>query len=59
MENHLLTIQDVAKMLNLPVSWVRERVRKEARDRVPGFKLGKYWRFQEQDVLAWLKQRSA
>lgn len=58
METSLLTIQDVAKMLQVPISWVREHVRKEAHDRIPGFKLGKYWRFREEMVLAWLRERS-
>lgn len=55
---HLLTIQDLARMLKLPVSWVREHVRAGARDRIPGFKLGKYWRFRREDIFAWLNQRS-
>lgn len=54
----LLTIQDLSKMLKVPVSWVREHVRKGVRDRIPGFKLGKYWRFRTEDVLAWLAERS-
>jgi excisionase family DNA binding protein len=58
MEGSLLTIQEVAHLLHLPVSWVREHVRKDARDRIPGFKLGKYWRFRAGDLVAWLKERS-
>jgi hypothetical protein len=38
----LLTIEQVSEMLQVPVSWVREHVRANASDRIPGLKLGKY-----------------
>ena len=54
----LLTVEEVAELLKVPVSWVYERTRSGASDRIPGFRLGKYWRFREADVLAWInKQR--
>lgn len=55
----LLTIEDVAKLLKVPVSWVYDRTRRRANDRIPGFRLGKYWRFREADVLAWLERQRA
>lgn len=56
----LLTIEEVAELLSVPVSWVYERTRRRAVDRIPGFRLGKYWRFRETDVLAWIeRQRNA
>jgi excisionase family DNA binding protein len=55
----LLTVEEVAELLRVPPSWVYERTRRRAGDRIPGFRLGKYWRFREADVLAWLeRQRS-
>ena len=55
----LLTVEEVAELLRVPLSWVYERTRKRSMDRIPGFRLGKYWRFREADVLAWLdRQRS-
>jgi excisionase family DNA binding protein len=55
----LLTVQEVAELLRVPVSWVYERTRSRGLNRIPGFRLGKYWRFQESEVLAWLeRQRS-
>lgn len=53
----LLTIEQVSEMLQVPVSWVREHVRREARDRIPGLKVGKYWRFRCEDILGWLEAR--
>lgn len=53
----ILTVEDVAELLRVPISWVYERTRKRAADRLPGFRLGKYWRFREADVLAWLERQ--
>ena len=53
----LLTIEDVADMLTVPVSWVYERTRRRSANRIPGFRLGKYWRFREADILAWLERQ--
>ena len=52
----LLTVEDVAELLKVPASWVYERTRRRGVDRIPGFRLGKYWRFREADVLAWMEQ---
>lgn len=55
----LLTVEEVAELLRVPLSWVYERTRNRSVDRIPAFRLGKYWRFREADVLAWLdRQRS-
>lgn len=53
----LLTIEDVAELLKLPVSWVYERTRRRSSDRLPGFRLGKYWRFRKAEVLSWLERQ--
>lgn len=53
-EDHLLTVGDVARMLQVPVSWVYEHIRERCANRVPGFRLGKYWRFSAQDVTEWI-----
>ena len=55
--NSLLTVEEVAELLKVPASWVYERTRKRGMDRIPGFRLGKYWRFREADVLAWLDRQ--
>jgi excisionase family DNA binding protein len=53
----LLSVGDVALMLQVPGSWVYERTRSRTLDRLPGFRLGKYWRFRQSEVLAWLEQQ--
>jgi excisionase family DNA binding protein len=56
-EGHLLTIHEVATMLQVPVSWVYGRMRKRSVERLPGYRLGKYWRFRETEVLAWIQSQ--
>jgi excisionase family DNA binding protein len=53
-EDSLLTVHDVAQILKVPSSWVYEHTRERCRDRIPGIRIGEYWRFLEKDVLAWL-----
>ena len=50
----LWTVADLAGMLKVPVSWVYEHVRLRGKERIPHLKLGKYLRFQEAEVRAWL-----
>lgn len=55
--NHLLTVREVAELLQVPASWVYEQTRRGCADRIPGFRLGKYWRFSAADVTAWLRTK--
>ena len=50
----LLTVQQVAELLQVPVSWVYGRLRKRSLEKLPGYRLGKYWRFDRAEVLAWV-----
>jgi excisionase family DNA binding protein len=56
-ESQLLTVHEVATMLQVPVSWVYGRMRKRSVERLPGYRLGKYWRFREAEVLAWVESQ--
>jgi excisionase family DNA binding protein len=56
-ESHLLTVHEVATMLQVPISWVYGRLRKGSVERLPGYRLGKYWRFREAEVLAWVESQ--
>jgi len=60
-ENHgqqLLTVRDVADLLQVPVSWVYGRTRKRSLERIPSYRLGKYWRFRQDEVLAWVESQA-
>lgn len=50
-----LTVHEVAELLQVPVSWVYGRVRKRSTEQLPGYRVGKYWRFREEEILAWVK----
>jgi excisionase family DNA binding protein len=54
-EHHLLNVHEVAELLQVPVSWVYGRIRKRSLERLPGYRLGKYWRFRKEEVLAWVE----
>ena len=53
----LMTVQQVAELLHVPASWVYGRLRKRSLEKLPGYRLGKYWRFDRAEVLAWLTQQ--
>jgi excisionase family DNA binding protein len=55
--NRLLTIQEVAHLLQVPVSWVYGRMRKRSSERLPAYRLGKYWRFRQDEVHEWVKRQ--
>jgi excisionase family DNA binding protein len=48
-----LTVQEAAELLRVPVSWLYERTRTNS---VPHVKLGKYLRFDRDELNAWLEQ---
>ena len=55
--DRLLTIREVADLLQVPVSWVYGRTRKRSLERMPGYRLGKYWRFDRGEILAWVESQ--
>lgn len=53
----LLAAHELARVLNVPVSWVRVRSHPGASNRLPVVKVGKYVRFDLDEVLCWLRDR--
>ena len=53
----LLTVEELAGLLQVPPGWIYSHTRKRSSDPIPGFRLGKYWRFRESDVLDWLERQ--
>jgi len=51
----LLTVHDVAGFLRVPSSWVYERTRRRGRERLPHVKVGKYLRFRQSDLEAYVE----
>jgi excisionase family DNA binding protein len=58
-KNELLTVTETAALLRVPVSWVYGRLRTRSTDRIPAYRLGKYWRFRGEEVLAWVKRHTS
>jgi len=54
----LLTVQEIAVFLKVPVSWVYGHVRGRSSDPLPGYRVGKYWRFRAEEVLAWVRRHT-
>ena len=54
MSERLLTADDVAELLAVPVSWVRESTRSGL---LPCVRLGRYVRFEQAAVECWLQER--
>lgn len=52
--NRMIGIPELAEFLGVPVRTVRERWREWG---LPGIKIGKYVKFRERDVAAWLDRR--
>ena len=50
--SNLLTADELAQLLSVPTSWVRESTRSGA---IPCIHLGRYRRYRETDVLTWLE----
>ena len=56
MSERLLTAAEVAELLALPVSWVREATRA---GRLPHLALGRYRRYSRPAIEAWLAEQQA
>ena len=55
MTDRLLDAIEVAELLHVPASWVRESTRSGA---MPHVQLGRYKRYREADVAKWLEECS-
>jgi excisionase family DNA binding protein len=55
LEDPLLTVDDVAKMLGISSAWVRQHSCGLRRPEIPSVKLGKSVRFRRQKILDWIE----
>jgi excisionase family DNA binding protein len=56
MDSEFLTAEEVAECLRLPLSTVYKLVQDK---RLPGFKVGKHWRFRRESFQEWIKQKES
>lgn len=52
----LLTVEEVARLLRVPKSWVYVHTRISSNPRLPHVKLGKYLRFRRTDIEEFMKK---
>ena len=53
----LLTPEEAAELLQVPVSWMYQRVRRRSLDRIPFVKVGRYVRFRKEDLLNYINRK--
>jgi excisionase family DNA binding protein len=54
---HLLTPEEAAEILRVKLSWLYQHTRRRSQDRIPFIKVGRYLRFREQDLMAYIESR--
>ena len=52
--NYFLTLEDLALRLKVKKSWIYSRTRESGPNSIPRIKIGKYLRFNWQEVRDWL-----
>jgi len=55
MDQNLISIKEMAKKLDVPISWPYSRTRTND---IPHYKVGKYVRFYESEIWEWLKKQN-
>jgi hypothetical protein len=57
--SEVITCEQLAERLTLPVSWIRDQARERAVDPIPHFKFGRYVRFhwQSAELESWITRR--
>ena len=55
--DELLTVEELAQWLKVRPSWIYERTRRRDAVRLPFIRLGKYLRFEETAVKAYLERQ--
>ena len=56
-DQELLTIDEMAARLKVHPSWLYSRTRVIGEGTIPRIKIGKYIRFNESAVMAWIKDK--
>ncbi len=57
MKKELITVKELSKTLNIPISWIYQRTRL-GQEAIPHIKMGKYVRFDIDEVVAFFKKEN-
>jgi len=55
MNQNLIGISEMAKKLDVPVSWIYSRTRT---NEIPHYKIGKYVKFDSERIMQWIKDQN-
>jgi excisionase family DNA binding protein len=55
----LMTVEEIAHVLHVPISWIYGRTRRRGNEKIPHIKLGKYLRFELMAVKNWAHAQRA
>ena len=55
---NFLTVGELAETLKVPKSWVYSRTRETGPGTIPRVKVGKYIRFEPEEVMEWIKRQN-
>ena len=58
MYQKLIGVNELAEILDVPKSWIYSRSRETGPGSIPRIMVGKYVKFQLDDVMAWLKKKN-
>ena len=58
MPKHLETVDELAARLKVKKGWIYARTRENGPTAIPRIKIGKYLRFEPDEVDAWLERKS-
>ncbi len=53
--NYLITPEELAQWLKVPLSWIYDRTRKSGPEKLPFYKIGRYLRFSIPEIEDYLK----
>ncbi|MFH1699217.1 MAG: helix-turn-helix domain-containing protein [Candidatus Zixiibacteriota bacterium] len=56
---YLITPEELARRLRVPMSWVYDRTRKSGPERLPFYKIGRYLRFSIPEIEDYLRIKGA
>lgn len=56
MERKLIGVNELAEALSVPPSWIYSRTRLKDDGQIPHIRVGKYVRFNIDDVMEWLEK---
>ena len=55
--DRLISAQELSNRLGVPVTWIYDRTRQGGPETIPHYKIGRYLRFREQEILDFLNAR--